>query len=126
MDCRKLVKPFCILACVMPMLFAQTFARANVISAEQFLSAVDRRATLDSVNQVLAREEVQRALKQHGVDPALAAERVAALNDQELMLLAENLEELPAGGSLLGVVGIVFVVLLILELVGVIDIFKKF
>jgi hypothetical protein len=41
------------------------------------------------------------------------------------MVLAGRLEELPAGGDLLAVVGITFVVILILELVGVIDIFKK-
>ena len=109
----------------MPMLPVQNVARADVIGAEQFLSAVDRRATLNDVNRLLAREEVQRALKHHGVDPIEAAERVAALNDQELALLAQNLEELPAGSGLLGTIGVVFVVLLILELVGVIDIFNK-
>ena len=51
--------------------------------------------------------------------------RIAALTDQELEQLAADLESLPAGGSLLGVAGVVFIVLLILELVGVIDIFKK-
>jgi hypothetical protein len=121
---RKLARAVLVLACVVPLLSAQTVARADVISAEQFLSAVDRRATLDSVNKALAREEVQRALKHYGVDPSDAAARVAALNDQELMLLAGDLEELPAGG-LLGTVGLAAIVILILELVGVIDIFKK-
>lgn len=121
----KLVRAVAFFACALPMLSVQTMARADVISAEQFLSAVDRKATLDRVNEALARAEVQRALKQHGVDAAAAAERVAALNDQELVLLAENLEELPAGGSLLGTIGVVFIVLLILELVGVINIFNK-
>jgi hypothetical protein len=32
---------------------------------------------------------------------------------------------MPAGGSVLAVVGVVFIVLLILELTGVIDIFNK-
>lgn len=36
-----------------------------------------------------------------------------------------QVDRLPAGGSALAVIGVVFVVLLILELVGVIDIFKK-
>jgi hypothetical protein len=35
------------------------------------------------------------------------------------------MDQMPAGGDLLAVIGIVFVILLILELVGVIDIFKK-
>ena len=38
--------------------------------------------------------------------------------------LARNIDSAPAGGSALGVVGAVFVVLLILEAVGVTDIFK--
>ena len=42
------------------------------------------------------------------------------------MLLHDRLEELPAGGSLLGALGIAAIVVLILELVGAIDIFKKF
>ena len=52
-------------------------------------------------------------------------QRIAALTDQELQLLATDLEDMPAGGNLLGAAGVVFIVLLILELVGVIDIFNK-
>jgi uncharacterized membrane protein (Fun14 family) len=40
-------------------------------------------------------------------------------------MLADGLDEAPAGGDALAVIGIVFLVLLILELTGVIDIFKK-
>jgi hypothetical protein len=100
-------------------------AFAGVIDSEQYLEAIDREATIARIDSVLARDEVRAALEQRGVDPAQARERVAALNDQELQALATNLDNLPAGGSLLAVVGIVFLVLLILELVGVIDIFKK-
>lgn len=100
-------------------------ARAGVITTQQYLSAVDREAALKRIDAVLAREEVRSLLEQYGVDPVAADERIAALTDQELELLATDLENLPAGGNLLGVVGVVFIVLLILELVGVIDIFNK-
>ena len=103
----------------------QSVAYAGVISTEEYLTAIDRDATLARIDVVLAREEVRSRLEHYGVDPVAANERIAALTDQELTLLATELENLPAGGSLLGVVGIVFIVLLILELVGVIDIFKK-
>ena len=44
--------------------------------------------------------------------------------DQELQQLADRLQDLPAGGdSALAVIGVVFLVLLILELVGVTNIF---
>jgi hypothetical protein len=114
-----------LLALTVPFLTVQTVARADVIGAEQYLSSMDRRAIVDSVTATLAREDLRVALKHHGVDPAMAAERVAALNDQELMLLHDKLEELPAGGSLLAALGIAAIVILILELVGDIDIFKK-
>jgi hypothetical protein len=100
-------------------------AYAGVITTQQYLSAVDREAARARIDAVLAREEVRKSLEQYGVDPIAADERIAALTDQELELLATELESLPAGGSLLGVVGVVFIVLLVLELVGVIDIFSK-
>ena len=103
----------------------QSVAYAGVISTEEYLTAIDRDATLARIDVVLAREEVRSRLERYGVDPVAANERIAALTDQELTLLATELENLPVGGNLLGVVGIVFIVLLILELVGVIDIFKK-
>ena len=103
----------------------QSAAYGGVISTQQYLTAVDREATRARIDAVLAREEVRKQLEQHGVDPAAVDARVAALTDQELEQLATDLENMPAGGSVLAVVGIVFIVLLILELTGVIDIFNK-
>ena len=59
-----------------------------------------------------------------GVDPLQAQLRVASLNPQELAQLQGHLDTLPAGG-ILAVIGVVFIVLLILELTGAVDIFKK-
>jgi hypothetical protein len=103
----------------------QSAAYAGVITTQQYLTAVDRGATLQRIDAVLAREEVRNQLEQHGVDPATLDGRLAALTDQELSLLASDLENMPAGGDLLAVLGIVAIVLLVLELVGVIDIFNK-
>ena len=103
----------------------QSAAYAGVISTQEYLTAVDREATRARIDAVLAREEVRSKLEQYGVDPAVTDARLAALTDQELEQLATDLENVPAGGSVLAVVGIVFLVLLILELVGVIDIFNK-
>ena len=99
-------------------------AQAGVISAQEYVAAFDRRAAIAKIDAVLARDTVQQELERLGVAPEDAAARVAALTDQELEHLASNLDRLPAGG-LLGTIGVVFIVLLVLELVGVIDIFKK-
>jgi hypothetical protein len=103
----------------------QGAARGGVIGTQEYLTAIDREAAIERIDAVLARDEVRSALEHYGVDPADADERVAALTDQELQTLADDLENVPAGGELLAVVGIAFIVILILELVGVIDVFKK-
>jgi|SRR5688572_13443804 len=103
----------------------QSAAYADVISTQQYLTAIDREATRARVDAVLAREKVRAKLEQYGVDSIETEARLAALTDQELEQLATDLENMPAGGDLLAVVGIAFIVLLILELTGVIDIFSK-
>ena len=60
-----------------------------------------------------------------GVDPADVQQRVQHLTDAEIAAFEQRLDAEIAGGSAIGVIGTVFLVLLILELVGVTDIFKK-
>jgi hypothetical protein len=90
-------------------------------------AGVDTRATdLGTVASTLARAEVRQELLALGVDPSTVEERIAGLTDAELRTLADRIADVPAGGDALAVIGIVFIVLLILEAVGVIDVFKKF
>lgn len=100
-------------------------AQAGMIGTEQTLSAGTRDQSLSTVQGYLARAEVQRQLEAWNLAPELAAERVAALSDAELQQLAAHIETQPAAGGAIAVIGVVFLVLLILELVGVTDIFKK-
>jgi hypothetical protein len=78
------------------------------------------------IDAFLARDDVQTQLIALGVDPASARARVAMLTESERQQLEQQIDSLPAGGSVLALIGAVFVVLLILELVGVINIFQKF
>ena len=124
MNIRTLVSGFTAIS----LLFAQVLvpAHAAVIQTHQYLQVQDRAALIATVDATLAREDVRQALVAHGVDPVAARARVAALSDAELAGIAGQLEALPAGGdSALVVIGIVFLVLLILEVTGIIDIFKK-
>jgi len=85
----------------------------------------ERQDNLAKIDAMMTSGNVRKHLEKMGVDPESAKQRVAALSDSELAMLRGKLEELPAGSGLLAVIGIVFVVLIILELIGVIDIFKK-
>ena len=100
-------------------------ASASVVGTRAVMLQAERADVVARVQAALDREAVQAQLMAHGVDPAAASERVAALTDEELRYLDGRLAELPAGAGVIEVIGIVFVVLLILELVGVIDIFKS-
>jgi uncharacterized protein DUF6627 len=86
----------------------------------------DREADLSAIRTQLERADVQAQMEKMGVDGAAVEQRIARLNNGELHQLAADLRNAPAGGDgILGLIGAVFVVLLILELTGVIDIFKK-
>jgi hypothetical protein len=85
----------------------------------------DRAADLTAIQAQLARADVRAQMEQMGVDTAAVEQRISRLNDRELHQLAADMRNAPAGGDILALIGAVFVVLLVLELTGVIDIFKK-
>jgi uncharacterized protein DUF6627 len=101
-------------------------AQAEIIGTLAGLESAQRDADLARVGTVLAREQVREQMRSMGVDEAQLQARLAGLTDAELNALAGRLDSMPAGAGLVEVVGIVFIVLLILEAVGVIDVFKKF
>ncbi len=102
-----------------------TGVAAAVIDTQQAVAMQAREQRVAAANATLAREDVRSAMIELGVDPQQAQLRVASLSDAELTQLEGQLQQLPAGGSALGLVGAVFLVLLILEITGVVDIFKK-
>jgi len=101
-------------------------AQGAMLATGDYLQAGNRQASLATIDTALMRADVQKQLTAMGVSSADAMQRIAELPDQDIANLAEQFESMPAGGdSFLAVIGIVFLVLLILELTGVVDIFKK-
>lgn len=100
-------------------------AAAGAIVDTDALVTTNRDADMASVRAQLDRQDVRQQMQELGVDAASIDTRLASLSDRELHQLAADMQSAPAGGDVLAVVGVVFVVLLILELVGVIDIFKN-
>jgi hypothetical protein len=104
-------------------------ANAGVIGTEtaiEMQQGEERNARIERINSVLARDSVQSRLIRLGLEPEVAAARIANLSDGELQQLEARMNELPAGADgALTVLGIVLLVLLVLELVGVTDVFKS-
>jgi hypothetical protein len=100
-------------------------ASAGIIGTEAVLTAESRASSLERIDRALDSAAVRDRMQQLGVDAAHVETRLAALTDAELADIATRLDSAPAGGDVIEVIGVVFLVLLILELVGVIDIFKS-
>ena len=79
------------------------------------------------VNSVLAREDLKAALMSQGIDMKEAKARINSLSDTEILLLADKIEQLPAGGdplsTIIGAVVFIFLVLLITDILGLTDVF---
>jgi hypothetical protein len=103
----------------------QTPAAAGIVGTAEAVAAAQPADPLAAVRGALARDDVRERMVSLGVDPAEVDGRLAALTDAELAVLADRLDDLPAGGDALALLGVVFLVLLVLELTGTIDIFKK-
>lgn len=103
----------------------QAPAVAGVVGTAEAIAARQDDGARAVVDATLARADVRAQLEGMGVDPAAIEGRLDALSEAEIATLAGQIEQAPAGGDALAVIGIVFVILIILELVGVIDIFKK-
>ncbi len=101
-------------------------AYAEMIDTETAYSVETRARLLDKAEKFLVRDDVATALIGFGVERNAVMDRVALMTDDELLSLSANIDQAPAGAGAVEVVGIVFIVLIILELVGVTDIFKKF
>lgn len=105
----------------------QKAAFAGMIGTETVLDATRGQEARDYLNRILAREDVQASLVAQGIDPLEAKARVDSLSDAEVVSLADQIEELPAGGSALGIIVgtllIVFIVLLITDILGYTDVF---
>lgn len=104
--------------------FAQV-APAGMIDTGYLIESDTRAASLSRMEILLAREDVGRQLAVLGVDQDLVVQRLNGLSSAELLELEGQIDKQIAGGDILGLIGAVFVVLLILELVGVTDIFKS-
>ena len=89
MTCRALVVS----------LLALSFQTANagMIGADQAVAAGAAQTDRGMVLSYLSRAETATQLQAQGIDPAIARERVAAMTDQEVRTLAQDMQTAPAG-----------------------------
>ncbi len=98
-------------------------AYSGVVTTEQLmlqqLESMDR----DALVSLLDRSEVQQQLVDRGVDPEYAKQRIAALSDAQIEQIKSEIDQLPAGSGAVGILIAVILVLVILDIIGVTNIF---
>lgn len=100
-------------------------AQAAVIGTADHFAQQSRADQLIHINALFAKDAVAQHMADMGVNAEDVLARINALSDAELQQLAQNLDDLPAGSGILGVLGALFVVLLVLELLGLSNVFSK-
>lgn len=98
-------------------------AQAALIGAEEVVAAQSRQDAEQKISTALARDDVSSTLEKLGVGEDEVRDRVAALSDEEINTLSDRIDRLPAGGDFFGTVGLIFIILLITDLLGLTKVF---
>ncbi|MFZ5467766.1 MAG: DUF6627 family protein [Pseudomonadota bacterium] len=98
-------------------------AYAAMVDSPTVLQQAQQKMDRAGLGALLDRQDVQDQLVAMGVDPAAARERVAAMTDEEVRQLNKGIQEMPAGGDILGFVLAVFIILVITDMLGATDVF---
>lgn len=113
---RRRTTPLCLMMTVLMLLTSvplQPLAAA-MVGTGAFVEGARPAEAQDTVARFLDRQDVRALLTAQGVDPAEARHRLQALSNAEIQRLAQNIENLPAGGDAIGlVIGVLIIVLLV-------------
>lgn len=100
---------------------------AAMIDTETIMDSARGREAREYLHQLLSRREIQDAIVAQGIDPNEAWARISSLSDNEIIRIADQIDQLPAGGGLIEFLLIIilagFIVLVILDLTGIMDVF---
>ena len=126
---RKALKPMSLSLAAMMFLMAAPVqsVTAAMIDTETMMDSARGREAREYLHQLMASKDIQAAIVAHGIDADEAWARINSLSDDEIIRIADQIDQLPAGGGLaeflLIIILVGFIVLVILDLTGVLDVF---
>ncbi|MEE9494898.1 MAG: PA2779 family protein [Desulfobacterales bacterium] len=126
---RQILKPVGFLLAIFMFMLSGPYqsAMAAMIGTESVVDSERAHNAREYLKTFLAREDVKSALVSQGIDPQEARNRIDSLTEKEARIVADQLDQMPAGGgffsTLLIVVFLVFVILLVTDITGYTDIF---
>lgn len=100
-----------------------TAAQAGMTGTGQILESPPVQADRDQVRQFIDRETTRQQLLQWGVSADDAKTRINSLSDAEVARINQAIDDPQAGGNILGIILVIFIVFVITDVIGATDIF---
>ena len=120
---KSIQKCISILLSITLMSMSFTSAQAAMISNDLVINQLQHRSARTELLQTINRADVKEQLLNMGVKAEDIESRVKLMTHEEIAQLNQQIDELPAGGDVLGVILIVFIVFVITDVIGATDIF---
>lgn len=117
---RKKAQPVAIFMTILTLLLSVPYqsAVAALVGTESMLDMSRSQQARETLKQFMAREDVRSAIVAQGVAPAEADARLDSLTDAEVIQLADQINQLPAGGDVLGLaIAVLVIVILVLVII---------
>jgi len=114
---RKKAQPVALMMIVLTLLLSVPYqaAMAAMVDTEAMLDMSRSQEARETLKQFMVRQDVRSAIVSQGVDPLEADARVNSLSDAEVVQLADQIDQLPAGGDALGLlISVLVIVILVL------------
>ena len=99
-------------------------AYAGIVGTDKVSVSAQSQSERERIRTFFDREDVRKAMQAQGVDAKTANARVDALTDDEAHKVASNIDNMPAGGDILGLIFTIFIVLLITDILGFTKVFS--
>jgi hypothetical protein len=117
---RKKAQPAAILMIILTMMLSVPYqaAFAALVETETMLDMSRGQEARETLKHFMAREDVRSAIVAQGIDPQEADARLSSLTDGEVIQLADQIDQLPAGGDALGLlIAVLVIVILVLVII---------
>jgi len=114
---RRKAQPVAILMTVLTLLLSVPYqaAVAALVETEAMLDISRSQEARETLKHFMTREDVQTAIAAQGVDPLEADARINSLTNAEVIQIADQIDQLPAGGDILGLlIAVLVIVILVL------------
>lgn len=118
---RRVISIYLIISLLIPM--GPTYA--SMISSAEYLGSIESSnfSKPHRLDEMLSSPALRDRLVALGVNESVVDERIKTLSADERVYLERHIDELPAGGDVLGLLVFLFIVFVITDALGVTDIF---